>query len=218
MVHAFSLIHDDLPAIDNDDLRRGRPTCHKAFGEAIAILAGDALFALAFETLSAVRAEPDRVVRCLRELSSATGSDGLVGGEVVDVLAEGSHPTPELLHYIHTRKTGSLMAAACAIGAELGGAGPELVRCLRNFGMHLGLAFQIAADILNEVSTPEQLGKAVGSDRQHGKATYPGLHGLDGARRAACEAAEEAGWCLPHDLPNRDLLQEMASFAVHRSH
>ncbi len=218
MVHAFSLIHDDLPAIDDDDLRRGRPTCHKAFGEAIAILAGDALFALAFETLAGARAEPSRVVRCLRELSSAAGSDGLVGGEVVDVLAEGTRPTEELLEYIHTHKTGSLIAAACAIGAELGGADSELVHRLRRYGACVGLAFQIADDILNEVATPEQLGKAVGSDRQHGKATYPALYGLDGARKAACAAADEAVWCLPQNLPNRALLEEMAAFSICRTH
>lgn len=215
MVHAFSLIHDDLPAIDDDDLRRGLPTCHKKFGEAIALLAGDALFALAYETLSRSAHDPARVVTCLGLLSRAAGSDGLVGGEVVDVESEGKAIDPATLEFIHTRKTGSLVSASCQVGALLGGGSEQQVSRLAEYGAKVGLAFQIADDLLNELSTAEVLGKSAGSDRHRMKATYPALFGVDEARNAAKDTALQA--CgLAIGFPNAELLQALAQFAVDR--
>lgn len=216
MVHCFSLIHDDLPAIDNDDLRRGRPTCHKVYGEALAILAGDALFALAFQTLGGVDSEPSRVVRSLRCLTRAVGSDGLVGGEVEDVLAEGEALDAERLAFIHSRKTGALFSAACEIGGILGGGTDEQVFALRAYGQHLGLAFQVADDLLNELSTVEALGKAAGSDREREKATYPALHGIDGARTEAYRQVELAVESVRGLTRRVSELESLARFAVER--
>lgn len=218
MVHCFSLIHDDLPSIDNDSLRRGAPTCHVIFGEAIAILAGDALFALAYDVLSHVSIEPLRVLKAVRILSTATGSNGLVGGEVMDVLTQSKEFSAETLEYIHSRKTGSLIAASCAIGGLIGGGTDAQVEALSSYGEHLGLAFQIVDDILNETSTPEQIGKSAGSDRDLGKATYPALYGLEGAQRAAEEHATLAVQALDGKVQNREVLQELADYAVQRFH
>jgi geranylgeranyl diphosphate synthase type II len=216
MVHAFSLIHDDLPAIDDDELRRGLPTCHVKFGEAMALLAGDALFSLAFQVLASAGEQPGRVLRAVRRLAEATGSDGLVGGEVMDVLAEGCEVDADTLEFIHTRKTGALIAAACEIGALLGGGSDDQVAALRSYGEHLGLAFQIADDILNEESTAEELGKAAGSDRARKKATYPSLHGAEGARKAADEHVRLAVAAL-RGLPRmEEELEGLARFTVDR--
>jgi geranylgeranyl diphosphate synthase type II len=217
MVHAFSLIHDDLPAIDDDDLRRGLPTCHKKYGEAMALLAGDALFALAFEVLASASAPCDRVVRAVQVLSQATGSDGLVGGEVMDVVSERQVVSADTLDFIHTRKTGSLIAAACEIGGLLGGGTESELEALRNYGRHIGLAFQIADDLLNELSTAEQLGKAVGTDRERQKATYPAIHGMDRAKEVAAEHAEAARECARQLRSNVDLLVSLATFTVERT-
>jgi geranylgeranyl diphosphate synthase, type II len=216
MVHCFSLIHDDLPAIDNDDLRRGMPTCHKKFGEPMAILAGDALFALAFQTLSFSPHPAERVVRAIQVLTIATGSDGLVGGEVVDVLSEGLEIDRDGLAFIHSRKTGSLIAASLEIGAILSGGSEEQVEALRLYGMSVGLAFQIADDLLNETATPEQLGKAAGTDRQRRKATYPALYGIEGAQRAALRAVDEALEALEGPIQHRELLEQLARFTIER--
>lgn len=216
LVHAFSLIHDDLPAIDNDTLRRGRPTCHVEFGEATAILAGDALFALAFEWIAEIEQEPARVVRAVQLLARASGSDGLVAGEIVDVLMEGQPYDDAALEFIHSRKTGALIAASCEIGALLGSANAGTVEAYRTYGMHLGLAFQIADDILNETGLEADLGKASGTDRDRGKATYPHLHGLEGARAAAAAAAERATAALPADALQRDFLIAIAEYTVAR--
>lgn len=217
MVHCFSLIHDDLPAIDDDDLRRGLPTCHKQFGEAIAILAGDALFSLAFETLSHCKLDAGRVLRSVQVLTRATGSDGLVGGEVVDVLSEGMPIDAGRLRYIHSRKTGALMSASCEIGAILGGGREDQVESLRGFGERVGLAFQIADDILNETADAATLGKAVGSDRERRKATYTALYGLEEARRMAEETAAQAKDALS-GVRQQTFLQELADFTVRRLH
>jgi geranylgeranyl diphosphate synthase type II len=219
MVHCFSLIHDDLPAIDDDELRRGLPTCHLRFGEAIAILAGDALFSLAFEVLSRNEGMPDSAtaLRAVQILTRATGSDGLVGGEVVDVLSEGSPIDAERLQFIHSRKTGALIAAACEIGALLGGGSPDQVGSLRIFGAKIGLAFQIADDILNETSDTAQLGKAAGSDRERSKATYVALYGLEEARRMAEQTAAEAKALLA-GFKCASFLNALADFTVQRLH
>lgn len=216
MVHCFSLIHDDLPAIDNDELRRGRPTCHVAFGEAMAILAGDALFALAFQTLAEMEASEAQRARCLACLARASGSGGLVGGEVVDVLSEGRPVDGDTLRQIHLGKTGALMGAACEIGAILGGGDESTTRRLAEYGRQLGLAFQIADDVLNEVSSPEALGKASGSDRERAKATYPALYGLDIAREMAREAAQSARAHLV-EIPRPEFLVAMTDFAIERA-
>ena len=216
MVHCFSLIHDDLPAIDDDDLRRGAPTCHVRFGEAIALLAGDALFSLAFETLSMAPGDEGRVLRAIRSLSKSTGSDGLVGGEVMDVLAECAEVSENQLERIHSLKTGALIAGSCEIGGLLGSGNEAQVDCLRRFGAKIGLAFQIVDDLLNVTSTPEQLGKAAGSDHARGKATYPALHGMAESTQAAKRMLEEAVAELGDYLPNPGVLEGLARFSVER--
>jgi geranylgeranyl diphosphate synthase type II len=217
MVHVFSLIHDDLPAIDNDDLRRGRPTCHVRFGQAIAILAGDALFALAFQALSKTKAPAGQIVAAIASLSIASGSSGLVGGETVDVLSEGHPIEQEKLEYIHSHKTGALMSASTEVGAIFGGGSPEEVAALKEFGKEVGLAFQIADDLLNELSTAEALGKAAGSDRARNKATYPALHGITESREAARQAVDRAFEHLDL-IPKPDTLASLARYAVERLH
>ena len=216
MVHCFSLIHDDLPAIDTDDLRRGVPTLHRKYGEAIAILAGDALFALAFETLASSPHPSDRIVAAVKCLTRAAGSDGLVGGEVVDVLAEGKAADAETLEFIHSRKTGALIAASCEIGGILGGADAMRVAALKEYGLAIGLAFQIADDILDETSTTEELGKATGSDRARAKATYPSLYGLEGSRELAQASLNRAVSSLVNANIESDMLVQLARFSVER--
>ncbi|QYK52596.1 MAG: polyprenyl synthetase family protein [Fimbriimonadaceae bacterium] len=216
LVHCFSLIHDDLPAIDNDDLRRGQPTCHKAYGEAIAILAGDALFALAFEILAHSIADPAKAQKSLLCLARASGSQGLVGGEVLDIQAEGQSGDMALLQTIHARKTGALLGACCEIGAIIAGATAEHQANLKQFGEQIGLAFQVADDVLNETSTPEQLGKAVGSDYAMAKLTYPSLIGLDNSKNLASELVTEA-LKLIEGLPgDASELKGLAEYAVIR--
>jgi len=218
MVHAFSLIHDDLPALDNDDLRRGRPTCHVKFGEAVAILAGDALFAIAFQTLAHGPWPADLIVRAVRKLSVAAGTFGLVGGETLDILSEGKAVDAELLTAIHAGKTGSLFAYCTSVGGLLAGANEAQVLALSTYGESLGLAFQIADDVLNETATAEQLGKSAGSDRDRGKATYPALFGVEAARRLADEAANRAMEALTSARIFSATLDQMARFAVERLH
>jgi geranylgeranyl diphosphate synthase type II len=217
MVHVFSLIHDDLPAIDNDDLRRGLPTCHMRFNEAIAILAGDALFALAFEVISKLKAPSDQVAKAISILATSSGSAGLVGGETVDVLCEGQPFDEATVDYIHSHKTGALISAACEIGGLLGGGTESEVTALRNYGKEVGLAFQIADDLLNELSTADALGKAAGTDRARSKATYPALHGITDSREAAREAIHRA---FEHvdNIPKPDALVSLARYAIERVH
>lgn len=193
LVHVFSLIHDDLPALDNDDLRRGRPTCHVAFGESTAILAGDALFALAFKTLAATGPSADAVT-----LLAETALN-LVRGESLDLLSEGQPADARTLEFIHRNKTGALISCACALGAMAGGGSPEDVAALRRYGEQVGLAFQIADDVLNETADAAQLGKSAGSDRDRGKLTYPAVYGLE-------RAVEESERCV------RDALAELERF------
>lgn len=204
-IHVFSLIHDDLPALDNDNLRRGQPTCHVKFDENVAIMAGDALFALAFMSLKDSRA--------VRELARA--SMALVQGETMDLLSEGKEPDAETLGFIHAKKTTALLAASCVVGGWLGGGHGEQVEALRSFGTHLGLAFQIADDLLNETATPEQLGKSAGSDRARKKMTYPALFGIDESRRLAGVQVEKAIMCL-ESFGDTDQLVSWARFALSR--
>ena len=189
-VHAFSLVHDDLPAMDDDDYRRGRLTTHKKFGEALGVLAGDALLAFAFEELTRLREQgvPDaRVVDAVRRLGRVAGADELVGGQALDIAAEGRKPTPGLVRGIHTRKTGALMGASLALGALAGDAPVRTVDTLHDVGVMLGFAFQIHDDLLNADSSLAALGKRVGTDEARGKATWPAAVG---EKRARAEAAK----------------------------
>jgi geranylgeranyl diphosphate synthase type II len=204
LIHTYSLIHDDLPAMDDDDFRRGRPSSHKAFGEAVAILAGDALLTHALG-LVAVNASLGKMPletfpRVLAEITEAAGTPGMIGGQVVDIQSEGKAVSAETLEYIHTHKTGALIRAAVRVGAILGGAGEDELAALTTYGERIGLAFQIVDDVLDVEGSLALLGKTPGSDQRKEKITYPGLHGLERswARalalvREACAAIEPLG-------------------------
>lgn len=192
-IHTYSLIHDDLPALDNDDLRRGRPTCHKKFGEAMAILAGDALLTLAFEALAGAPLPPAERVALVREIASAAGTrDGMVGGQVADLEAERKQITPETLEYIHRSKTAALIRASIVSGAIAGGASREDQERLRKFGGLIGWAFQVTDDILDVEESSASLGKTAGKDQAQQKATYPALFGLEKSHQFARELATKA--------------------------
>jgi geranylgeranyl diphosphate synthase type II len=192
-LHTYSLVHDDLPCMDNDDLRRGKPTLHRAYGDAIALLAGDALLTLAFDWMASIEAPPPyRPNRLSVELASAAGSEGMIGGQAEDIMSEGREADEDLLDYIHSNKTGALIRACVRIGCIVAGGGEVELDALSRYGSAVGLAFQIADDILNAVSTPEQLGKPAGSDVARRKATSVQLLGLDVARHRAEELAGTA--------------------------
>src|SRR6267143_2705601 len=192
-IHTYSLIHDDLPALDNDDLRRGKPTCHKKFGEAIAILAGDALLTLAFETIGATPVAPAQCVAMVREVASAAGTvNGMVGGQVADLEAEGRRIEPEMLEYIHRSKTAALIRASVTAGALCAGAGADAVARLRRFGETIGWAFQVTDDILDVEESSAALGKTAGKDMAQQKATYPAIHGLQRSHEIANDLAGKA--------------------------
>jgi geranylgeranyl diphosphate synthase type II len=192
-IHTYSLIHDDLPALDNDDLRRGIPTCHKKFGEAIAILAGDGLLTLAFETLAKAALPPDKCVAIIQEVASAAGTrDGMVGGQVADLEAERQPATAEMLEYIHRSKTAALIRASIVTGAMSGGAGEEDLLRLRRFGELIGWAFQVTDDILDVEESSAALGKTAGKDQAQQKATYPAVFGLAKSHEFARELALRA--------------------------
>jgi geranylgeranyl diphosphate synthase, type II len=193
MVHTYSLIHDDLPAMDDDDLRRGRPTCHKAFDEATAILAGDGLLTLAFETIVRYTRPPEAAARCVRILAEAAGPAGMVGGQMADLQAEGREDgTVALLEAIHRRKTGALLRAPLTMGAAVAGASELQVEALDRYGRAVGLAFQIVDDLLDVQGDEAKLGKRVGKDSGLGKWTYPGLLGIEASRAKARGLADEA--------------------------
>jgi len=192
-IHTYSLIHDDLPALDNDDLRRGKPTNHKVFGEAIAILAGDALLTLAFQTLANAPIEPARRMRAIAEVSAAAGTvKGMVGGQVADIEAERRPVDAAGLEYIHRSKTAALIRASIVTGAIAGGAPDEDVERLRRFGENIGWAFQVVDDILDVEESSAALGKTAGKDQAQQKATYPSLYGLEKSREIAGELSENA--------------------------
>ena len=189
-IHTYSLIHDDLPSLDNDDLRRGKPTCHKQFGEAIAILAGDALLTLAFHSIGASPVAPERRVAMLTEISAAAGTvNGMVGGQVADIEAEGKIVSPEMLEYIHRSKTAALIRASVTSGALSAAAPPEDVARLRSFGETIGWAFQVTDDILDVEESSAALGKTAGKDSAQQKATYPSVFGLEKSHQIATELA-----------------------------
>ena len=217
MLHTYSLIHDDLPALDNDDLRRGRPTCHKAFGEAIAILAGDALQTQAYEVLSKLRCPPEARVRIIEEIARGTGTvDGMIGGQVVDLEAEHTRPTAEMLEYIHRSKTAALITASLVSGGLYAGANHREVAKLRAFGLAIGLAFQIVDDVLDVTQTSEQLGKTAGKDTASEKATYPALFGIEASVRKADELVNSAFAELESFGERAEPLKEVARFLVER--
>ncbi len=192
-IHTYSLIHDDLPALDNDDLRRGKPTCHKQFGEATAILAGDALLTLAFETIAASPAPADRRIAMIAEISTAAGTiNGMVGGQVADLEAEGHRVSSETLEYIHRSKTAALIRASIASGALSAGAPTDDVARLRRFGETIGWAFQVTDDILDVEESSAALGKTAGKDIAQQKATYPAVFGLPRSHEIANELANKA--------------------------
>ena len=193
-IHTYSLIHDDLPGMDDDDYRRGKLTNHKVFGEGMAILAGDALLTYAFEILANLADETNsrQVVRIIQEVSRASGTAGMVGGQVVDILSEQTKPTAELLQYIHNHKTGALIVASTRMGAILGGADEVQLEALTQYARNLGLAFQITDDILDVVGDESKIGKPVGSDEKNEKATFPALFGLEQSRTMAADAVQAA--------------------------
>ena len=220
MIHTYSLIHDDLPAMDNDDLRRGRPTCHRAFGEAVAILAGDALLTQAFRVLSAdsPRRDPDRQVRVIREIATAAGTaDALIGGQIKDIESEGKTVDASTLEYIHRSKTGAMITASVVVGGIIAGANDEQIDRLRSYGERIGLAFQIADDILDVTSTSEQLGKTPGKDQAANKATYPAIHGIEASNERARQLVEEAVDIAANLHLRTGVLEDMARFIIARS-
>jgi geranylgeranyl diphosphate synthase type II len=211
MVHTYSLIHDDLPAMDDDDLRRGRPTCHKAFDEATAILAGDALLTLAFEILATQIRSSRAAIGCVQTLAEAAGAIGMVGGQMADLLAEGrSDGTPLALEAIHRRKTGALLRAALRMGAIIAGADARRRAALDSYGRAVGLAFQIVDDLLDVQGDEAKLGKRVRKDFELGKWTYPGFLGIEGSRQRARQLADEAIAALAPLGAGGDRLQALA--------
>jgi geranylgeranyl diphosphate synthase type II len=219
LIHAYSLIHDDLPAMDDDDYRRGRLTNHKVFGEAMAILAGDALLTLAFRliaTNAARVATPAIVGTVIAEVADAAGTDGMVGGQVVDIESEGQAISAEMLDYIHLHKTAALIRAALRVGAQLAGAGAEQVEAISRAGQALGLAFQIVDDILDVEGNLAELGKSAGSDERKQKATYPSLHGLPASKQRARELVEETKRLLTPLGPAAEPIRALADFVFER--
>ena len=216
-IHTYSLIHDDLPALDNDDLRRGKPTSHKKFGEATAILAGDALLTLAFETIAAAPVDAERRVAMVTEISTAAGTvKGMVGGQVADLEAEGKPVSPEMLEYIHRSKTAALIRASITSGALCAGAPVEDVARLRRFGGTIGWAFQVTDDILDVEESSAALGKTAGKDIAQQKATYPSVYGLERSHQIAKELADKGIAELDAYGERANRLRAIAEFLVLR--
>ncbi|HDM90388.1 MAG: hypothetical protein DRQ06_02525 [Candidatus Hydrothermota bacterium] len=219
LIHTFSLIHDDLPAMDDDDMRRGKPSSHKVFGEGLAILAGDALFSHAFSLIAEADAPADVKIAVIREISRATGPEGLTGGQVLDLISEGAEPTEGLVMDIHRRKTAALISCSLAVGGIVGGAGEDLLSALREIGTELGLIFQVVDDILDEIGEKDKMGKGVRKDLERGKCTYVRLKGVEAALSDARamrdrvkelvreKIGEEKGW----------VLMDLADYIVERS-
>jgi geranylgeranyl diphosphate synthase type II len=217
MLHTYSLIHDDLPALDNDDLRRGRPTCHKVFGEAIAILAGDALQTRAYEVLARLECPAEARVRIIEEIARGTGTrNGMIGGQVVDLEAEHTKPTAEMLEYIHRSKTAALITASLVSGGLYAGGKENEVKRLRAFGQSVGLAFQIVDDVLDVTQTSEQLGKTAGKDTAAQKATYPALFGVEESIHKAESLVSAAFEELESFGERAATLKELARYLVER--
>ncbi len=217
MLHTYSLIHDDLPALDNDDLRRGKPTCHKAYGEATAILAGDALQTYAYEVLAKLRCPAAARVRIIEEIARATGTvNGMIGGQVMDLEAEHTRPDAKTLEQIHRSKTGALITASLVTGGLYAGGSETEIQRLREFGRASGLAFQIADDILDVTQTSEQLGKTAGKDLSAEKVTYPALYGLAKAEQMADDLINLACNALNMFGQRAETLKAIAKYLVER--
>jgi geranylgeranyl diphosphate synthase type II len=220
MIHTYSLVHDDLPCMDDDDLRRGRPTNHKVFGEAIALLAGDGLLTDAFNLIARSKSpgtSPAVVIDTIAELAEACGSAGMVAGQVLDLLAEGQPLTQPELEQLHRKKTGALFVASICGGARLGGAQPAQLQSLRDYAGALGLAFQVTDDLLDVEQTTEQLGKRSHKDHERGKATYPSIIGVERSRALAHQLAEQARAALTNLDQRAEPLRMLADFAVERN-
>jgi geranylgeranyl diphosphate synthase type II len=216
LVHTYSLIHDDLPAMDDDDYRRGRPTCHRAFDEGTAILAGDALLTMAFEVLAGeCEANGAKGIRMVRELAAAAGWKGMVGGQQVDMDSEGSIPQLPVLEYIHTHKTGALIRCSVILGGLAADAEEPFLISLGSYGEKLGLAFQVVDDVLDVTATTGEMGKDQGSDEARGKITYPGLFGLKESRERALKLIEEAKSEMT-DLDSSGRLAQIADYVLAR--
>ncbi len=218
MIHAYSLIHDDLPAMDDDELRRGRPTCHIEFDEATAILAGDALIPLAFELLAKELAPPEIALACCLDLARAAGARALVGGQMDDLLAEGNSRGLEDLERIHRRKTGALLQVSLRMGGRIAGSDDDQLAALDRFGAALGLAFQITDDLLDCCGTQVELGKDTHKDAEHGKLTYPGVLGVDESRHRAAALVEEGCESLSVFGEQAGTLRQLAQFVLARNH
>jgi geranylgeranyl diphosphate synthase type II len=217
MIHTYSLIHDDLPAMDNDDWRRGRRTNHKVFGEAVAILAGDALLTRAFETLADSGLQPEIIVRLVAELARASGVCGMIGGQAADIQAERGPVSPEQLQYIHAHKTGALLTASVIAGATVGVAPDDELALLRVFAQKIGLAYQIVDDLLNVVGDFRELGKATGTDAARNKLTYPAVFGLHSAREMVQTLTAEAKRALSAVPRDTSVLEAIADYLVLRN-
>jgi len=224
MIHTYSLIHDDLPAIDNDDYRRGKPTCHKVFGEAIGILAGDALLTEAFKLMTSRHLheklchDQRLILDIIHEVAQAAGILGMIGGQVIDIESEGKEVDFSTLQYIHTHKTGALILASIRIGAKLASADEDRLKAFTRYGERIGLAFQIVDDVLNVEGKAALLGKKTGSDLSKGKATYPSLLGLEESKRRAKELVELAVEALGQFGPEANPLREIARFIIAREY
>ena len=217
MLHTYSLIHDDLPALDNDDLRRGKPTCHVVFGEAIAILAGDALQTRAFEVLAGLDCPPAATVQIIGLIANAVGTvEGMIGGQVLDIESEATKPTPELVDQIHRAKTGALIRVSVVAGAVYAGATAEDIARFDRFGRKAGLAFQIVDDVLDMTVDSAQLGKTAGKDQATEKATWPAVFGIEQSRRDAAQLIDEAFAALEPYGSRADGLKSVARYLVDR--
>lgn len=217
MVHTYSLIHDDLPCMDNDDYRRGRLTCHKVYGEDIATLAGDALLTAAFRYLTQVNASPEQMVRCVEVLSQAAGEQGMVAGQILDLAGEECSLSEEALRQVHRHKTGDLIRASCQMGVILGGGSEEQITAAGNFAMALGMAFQIRDDLLDCVGTQEQLGKPIGSDAENGKTTFITLFGTEVCQSMVeSETAQALEYLNTGNFQNPEFVQWLAKSLIAR--
>ncbi len=217
MVHTYSLVHDDLPAMDDDDFRRGRPSCHKAFDEATAILAGDALLTMAFEVIAKNISSADKAVLMTKELVQGAGPCGMIAGQIADILAQNIKPDAQTLEFIHINKTAKMFQASAVLGAIAGGANEKQRQILSEFGLNLGLAFQIADDILDVVSDSKTLGKTAGKDVKQGKLTYPAVFGLEESRKKAQQIASKAAQILEPFGSRAATLKELALVLVDRN-
>ncbi len=220
LIHTYSLIHDDLPVMDDDDMRRGKPTSHKVFGEAVALLAGDGLLTKAFHVMAGAdfenRVRPDALLTVIGLIAKAAGYEGMVGGQVVDIQSEGKEVDPSIVQFIHTHKTAALISASVASGAILVGGKEHQVKALTSYGQNIGLAFQISDDILDIEGDSQELGKEVGSDERQAKTTYPTVLGLSRSKQIQRELVEQAIECLAPFDHRSDPLREIARYIMMR--